>query len=131
VGLRGPAQAADDLTAARIWGIVHELAAAGLIVLADKGYIGAGDHLITPYRGRGKPCLQKAANSTRAKLRAPAERANLDSREAGVEPASSGAAWHRRWSQAGGAVGAALGFKSSCSRSSMKLQSRIQNTGRQ
>lgn len=68
--------AVHDLTAARIWGIVHELAAAGLIVLADKGYIGAGDHLITPYRGRGKPASQKAANSTHAKLRAPAERAN-------------------------------------------------------
>ncbi|HEY5987010.1 MAG TPA: transposase family protein [Streptosporangiaceae bacterium] len=68
--------AAHDLTAARIWGIVHELAAAGLIVPADKGYSGAGDHLITPYRGRGKPASQKAANSTHAKLRAPAERAN-------------------------------------------------------
>jgi hypothetical protein len=51
--------AVHDLTAARIWGIVHELAAAGLIVLADKGYIGAGDHLITPYQGRGKPASQR------------------------------------------------------------------------
>ena len=32
-----------DLTAARIWGILRELAAAGLIVLADKGYTGARD----------------------------------------------------------------------------------------
>jgi DDE superfamily endonuclease len=39
-----------DLTAARIWGIVRRLAAAGLIVLADKGYIGAGEHVLTPYR---------------------------------------------------------------------------------
>jgi hypothetical protein len=29
-----------DLNAARIWGIVRELAAAGLVVLADKGYHG-------------------------------------------------------------------------------------------
>ena len=65
-----------DLTAARIWGIVRRLAAAGLIVLADKGYIGAGDHVITPYRGRNKPASQKAANRAHAQLRAPAERAN-------------------------------------------------------
>jgi hypothetical protein len=44
-----------DLTAARIWGILRELAASGLIVLADKGYAGAGDHVRIPYRGRGKP----------------------------------------------------------------------------
>ena len=41
-----------DLTAARIWGILRELAAAGLIVLADKGYYGAGQHIRTCYRGR-------------------------------------------------------------------------------
>jgi DDE superfamily endonuclease/Helix-turn-helix of DDE superfamily endonuclease len=65
-----------DLTAARIWGIVRELAAAGLITLADKGYTGAGQHVLTPYRGRGKPPSQKAANSAHARLRAPGERAN-------------------------------------------------------
>ena len=37
--------AVHDLTAARIWGIIRELAAAGLIVLADKGYHGAVDGL--------------------------------------------------------------------------------------
>ena len=68
--------AVHDLTAARIWGIMRELAAAGLIVLADKGYIGAGQHVRAPYRGRGKPASQKAANSAHAKLRAPGERAN-------------------------------------------------------
>jgi DDE superfamily endonuclease/Helix-turn-helix of DDE superfamily endonuclease len=68
--------AAHDLTAARIWGIIRELEAAGLIVLADKGYIGAGEHVLTPYRGRNKPASQKAANSAHAKLRAPGERAN-------------------------------------------------------
>jgi hypothetical protein len=65
-----------DLTAARIWGIVRRLAAAGLIVLADKGYIGAGEPVITPYRGRNKPASQKAANRAHARLRAPGERAN-------------------------------------------------------
>ena len=68
--------AVHDLTAARIWGILRELAAAGLIVLADKGYIGAGDHVRTPYRGRNKPASQKAANRAHAQLRSPGERAN-------------------------------------------------------
>ena len=68
--------AVHDLTAARIWGILRELAAAGLIVLADKGYTGAGEHVHTPYRGRNKPASQKAANRAHAQLRSPGERAN-------------------------------------------------------
>ena len=44
--------AVHDLTAARVGGIIRELAAAGLVVLADKGYHGAGDPVLTPYRGR-------------------------------------------------------------------------------
>jgi Helix-turn-helix of DDE superfamily endonuclease/DDE superfamily endonuclease len=40
--------AVHDLTAARIWGIVRTLAAAGFIVLAGKGYTSAGDPVITP-----------------------------------------------------------------------------------
>ena len=75
-GFRALPGAVHDLTAARIWGIVRELAAAGLIVLADKGYIGAGQHVRTPYRGRSKPASQKAANRAHAQLRAPGERAN-------------------------------------------------------
>ena len=35
-----PPGAVHDLTAARIWGIIHELAASGLVTLADKGYLG-------------------------------------------------------------------------------------------
>lgn len=73
----GPlAGAVHDLTAARIWGIIRELAAAGLITLADKAYISAGEHVLTPYRGRGKPESQKTANRAHARLRAPGERAN-------------------------------------------------------
>ena len=68
--------AVHDLTAARIWGILRELAASGLVVLADKGYHGAGDHIRTPYKGRNKPESQKAANRAHAKLRGPGERAN-------------------------------------------------------
>jgi hypothetical protein len=76
--------AVHDLTAARIWGIIRELEAAGLIVLADKGYIGAGQHVLTPYRGRNKPASQKAANSAHAKLRAPGERANAQLKTWGI-----------------------------------------------
>jgi hypothetical protein len=77
VWVSGPLPGAThDLTAARIWGIVRELAASGLIVLADKGYHGAGARLITPYKGRNKPPSQKAANRAHAKLRGPGERAN-------------------------------------------------------
>lgn len=64
-----------DMKAAWIWGIGRELAAAGLPALADKGYQGAS-HAKTPYRGKGKPESQKAANRAHAKLRAPGERAN-------------------------------------------------------
>jgi uncharacterized protein (DUF433 family) len=66
--------AVHDLTAARIWGILRELAASGLIVLADKGYAGAGEHVRIPYRGRGKPASQKDANRAHAQLRSPGER---------------------------------------------------------
>ena len=68
--------AVHDLTAARIWGILRELAASGLVVLADKGYAGAGEHVRIPYRGRGKPASQKDANRAHAQLRSPGERAN-------------------------------------------------------
>ncbi len=63
--------AVHDLTAARIWGIVRELAAAGLITLADKGYHGAGEPVHTPYRGRNKPASQKQANRAHARLARP------------------------------------------------------------
>ena len=77
VWVSGPLPGAvHDLTAARIWGIVRELATAGLIVLADKGYHGAGSHIRTPYRGRNKPASQKDANRAHAQLRSPGERAN-------------------------------------------------------
>src|SRR5215469_15916841 len=58
--------AVHDLAAARIWGIIRDLAAAGLVVLADKGYHGAGDPELTPYRGRNKPASQKEANRAHA-----------------------------------------------------------------
>src|SRR5262249_53640065 len=76
VGLRALPDATHDLAAARIWGILRELAATGLIVLADKGYHGGGNPLLTPYKGRNKPPSQKAANRAHARLRGVGERAN-------------------------------------------------------
>jgi DDE superfamily endonuclease len=77
VWVSGPLPGAThDLSAARIWGIPRELAAAGLIVLADKGYHGAGQPLLSPYKGRGKPESQKDANRAHARLRGAGERAN-------------------------------------------------------
>ena len=64
-----------DKRAEWIWGVHDELEAAGLIVLADKGYQGAA-HAKVPYKGKSKPESQKEANKAHAKLRAPGERAN-------------------------------------------------------
>jgi hypothetical protein len=76
VWVSGPLPGAvHDLAAARIWGIIAELAACGLVPLGDKGYLGE-DTIRTPYRGRNKPASQKEANRAQARLRAPSERAN-------------------------------------------------------
>ena len=64
-----------DLTAGRIWGLIHALAASGLVVLGDKGYLGE-EGIRTLYRGRNKAASQKDANSAHGRLRAPGERAN-------------------------------------------------------
>jgi hypothetical protein len=69
------AGAVHDKKAEWTWGVLAELEAAGLVVLADKGYLGSA-HAKIPYRGRNKPESQKAANRAHAKLRAPGERAN-------------------------------------------------------
>src|SRR5215831_12996172 len=64
--------AVHDLAAARVWGIVRELAAAGLVVLADKGYHGAGDHIRTPYQGKSKPESQRPPTVPTPSCAAPA-----------------------------------------------------------
>jgi hypothetical protein len=59
--------AVHDLAAARIWGIVRELAAAGLVVLADKSYHGptpsyaAPASAPTPSSKPGASCANSAA----------------------------------------------------------------------
>jgi hypothetical protein len=64
-----------DRKAEWAWGVLDELEAAGLIVLADKGYQGAV-HAKVPCKGKNKPQSQKDANKAHAQLRAPGERAN-------------------------------------------------------
>jgi hypothetical protein len=59
-----------DKKAEWIWGVLAELGAAGLIVLADKGYQG-GAYAKVPYKGKNKPASQKEANKAHAKLRSP------------------------------------------------------------
>jgi hypothetical protein len=67
--------AVHDKNAEWIWGVLAELEAAGLVVLADKGYQGS-THAQIPYKGKDKPESQKQANKAHAKLRSPGERAN-------------------------------------------------------
>jgi hypothetical protein len=64
-----------DKKAEWIWGVLAELEAAGIIVLADKGYQGSTWAKV-PYKGKNKPQSQKDANKAHAKLRSPGERAN-------------------------------------------------------
>jgi hypothetical protein len=64
-----------DKNAEWVWGVLHELEAAGLVTLADKGYQGS-THAKVPYKGKNKPRSQKDANRAHAKLRSSGERAN-------------------------------------------------------
>jgi DDE superfamily endonuclease len=67
--------AVHDKKAEWIWGVLAGLEAAGLIVLADKGYQGS-TYAELPYKGKKKPQSQKDANRAHAQLRSPGERAN-------------------------------------------------------
>ncbi|GAA3846835.1 hypothetical protein GCM10022226_83100 [Sphaerisporangium flaviroseum] len=44
-----------------------------MIALADKAYVGAGERVLVPYKGKNKPASQKSANRTHAKLRGPGD----------------------------------------------------------
>jgi hypothetical protein len=82
VGAGAAPGAVHDLSPARIWGIIRELAASGLVPPGDKGYIGEDD-IRTPHRGRNKPASQKDANRGHARLCALGERANAPLRAGG------------------------------------------------
>ena len=64
-----------DKKAEWVWGVLDELAAAGLVTLAGKGYQGSTWAKI-PCKGKRKPESQKQANRAHAKLRGPGERTN-------------------------------------------------------
>ena len=83
---------AHDLTAARIWGILRELAAAGLITLADKGYIGAGQQVLRPVprAGASRPRRRRPTRPTPGS--APPASAPTPSSRHGGSCASSAAA---------------------------------------
>jgi hypothetical protein len=71
VWVSGPLPGAvHDLTAARIWGVVRELAASGLIVLGDMGYLGQDD-IRTPYRGRNKLAMSTQTGPAVARVNGP------------------------------------------------------------
>jgi hypothetical protein len=56
-----------------IWGVLADLEAAGLVILAGKGY----QHLREdPVQGEEQAGIQKQANKAHAKLQTPDERAN-------------------------------------------------------
>ena len=83
--------AVHDLTAARIWGILRELADPGVIVLADKGYAGAGEHVRIPYRGRASPPPRKTPTA-RTRSYAARENEPTPSSSPGASCANSAAA---------------------------------------
>ena len=63
-----------DLTAARIHRIITAADRAGVQLLADKGYQGAGGTVTTPYKGRRLTKAQKAHNRMVNSVRGPGER---------------------------------------------------------
>lgn len=86
LGLTRAAEARHNMGAAREHGLIEALAAAGIRVLADSAYRGAGVNVEIPQRRRRKDpetgqrqrlsANQKAVNSAHAQLRGPGERAN-------------------------------------------------------
>ncbi|MGC0407311.1 hypothetical protein RKD31_000819 [Streptomyces sp. SAI-163] len=64
-----------DLTAARAHGVIQACLTRQILVLADRGYRGAGATVRTPYYGRDLPEHYAQFNRDHAQLRAPGERA--------------------------------------------------------
>jgi hypothetical protein len=75
VGLGPLPCAVYDLTVARIWGILQELAASGLITLATRATT-ARRARPDPVLGQERARVQKQANRVHARLRSLGERAN-------------------------------------------------------
>jgi hypothetical protein len=68
--------AVHDLNAARIWGILRELAASRVSSARLQGLPRRWRPHPRPYKGRNKPASEKAANRAHATLRGTGERAN-------------------------------------------------------
>jgi len=64
-----------DITAARAHGILDAAARAGVELLADKRYQGAGPGVLTPHKGRDLTDAQRHHNKIVNSLRGPGERA--------------------------------------------------------
>jgi hypothetical protein len=68
-----PGAVRDLSAAARIWGIIAELASSGMVVLGDKGYLGK-DRSRTALPRTEQARRPKRINRGHARLRAPVER---------------------------------------------------------
>ncbi|MFB9730351.1 transposase family protein [Haloechinothrix salitolerans] len=64
-----------DLTAARRHSLITALTSAAIATFADKGYLGAGGAVGTPYRGRGLVGYRRRFNHHHARIRGVGERA--------------------------------------------------------
>lgn len=65
-----------DITAAHVLPALYPAAAAGLVTLTDKGYVGAGIGILMPTKGYHLGYGNRTRNTLISGLRAPAERAN-------------------------------------------------------
>ena len=63
-----------DLTAARAHDVIALAEQAELVLLADKGYTGAGGSTVVPYKGRDLPEPYQQANQAHARVRGQGER---------------------------------------------------------
>ena len=97
VGVRAAARLGADKKAEWIWGVLAELEAAGLVVLAHKGYQGS-THAKTPYKGRTsrnprKTPTARTRNSARpASARTPSSRPGRSSGNSAAAPGKREAA---------------------------------------
>ncbi|WP_170181646.1 hypothetical protein [Haloactinospora alba] len=58
-----------DVRAAHLCGVLRRLADDGLVVLADRGDLGAGHGILTPSKGQNKPERRKQINSEHTRWR--------------------------------------------------------------
>ena len=95
MGIRRLPGAVHDLAAARIWGIVRDLATSGLMVLADKGYAGPASASGHPTRAGTSPPPRRTPTGLMLGYALPADAPTLGSRP-GTSCASSAAALESR-----------------------------------